>query len=85
MASGRKNRSDEQGAKTGVRQEKVMEEKLLLRVEEVAEMLNIGKSAVYDLMRRRTLVSVKIGRTRRVPVSAVRAYVDRIAEEAESA
>lgn len=85
MASGRKNRSDEQGAKTVVRQEKIMEEKLLLRVEEVAEMLNIGKSAVYDLMRRRTLVSVKIGRTRRVPVSAVREYVDRIAEEAESA
>ncbi|HYN30663.1 MAG TPA: helix-turn-helix domain-containing protein [Dermatophilaceae bacterium] len=62
-----------------------MEEKLLLRVEEVAELLNIGRPAVYDLIRLRTLTSVTIGRSRRIPVAAVRAYVARISEEAESA
>jgi excisionase family DNA binding protein len=36
----------------------------------------VCRSRVYDLMRTRVLPSVKIGRARRVPVSAVRAYVD---------
>lgn len=59
-----------------------MDDKLLLRVEEVAEVLNIGRSAVYDLIRLRVLTSVKIGRCRRVPVVAVRAYVAALTDEA---
>ncbi|MGB5937211.1 MAG: helix-turn-helix domain-containing protein, partial [Ornithinimicrobium sp.] len=50
-------------------------ERLMLTVDEVAESLGIGKSAVYDLMRLRKLASVKIGRSRRVPVEALREYV----------
>lgn len=61
-----------------------MDEKLLLRVEEAARMLNIGRSAVYDLMRLRVLTSVKIGRCRRIPASALREYVDTIAAAARS-
>ena len=45
-------------------------------IEHVAESLGVCRSRVYDLMRTRVLPSVKIGRARRVPVIAVRAYVD---------
>lgn len=50
-------------------------ERLMLTVDEVAESLGIGKSAVYDLMRMKKLASVKIGRSRRVPVEALHTYV----------
>ena len=58
-------------------------EKLLLTVEATAESLNIGREAVYDLMRMRELTSVKIGRSRRVPVECLREYVTRIAAESD--
>ena len=51
-------------------------EKLMLTPEQVAETLGIGRSTVYDLMREGRLTSVKIGRSRRVPVSAVREFAD---------
>jgi integrase len=53
-------------------------ETLLLTVEETAEALNIGREAVYDLMRMRELTSVKTGRSRRVPAECLREYVTRI-------
>jgi excisionase family DNA binding protein len=49
-------------------------EKLLLSPEEAAEALGVGRSRVYDLMRTRQLHSVRIGKSRRVPVAAVHAY-----------
>lgn len=42
-----------------------------LRVEEVAGLLNIGRSTAYDLIRSGRLRSVKIGRRRLVPRDAV--------------
>lgn len=39
-------------------------EKLLLTVEETAELLNVHRSTVYDLIGRGDLPSVKIGRRR---------------------
>ena len=54
-------------------------EKLLLSPEEAAEVLGVGRSTVYDLMRMRLLPSVKIGRSRRVPAEALRQYVSRLA------
>jgi excisionase family DNA binding protein len=56
----------------------VIMERLLLSPDQVAESLGVCRSRVYDLMRTRALPSVKIGRARRVPVSAVRAYVDQL-------
>ena len=53
---------------------------LLLSPEDAAELLGVGRSTVYDLMRMKLLPSVKIGRARRVPVAAVKAYVDRLTE-----
>ncbi len=56
-------------------------DKLLLSPEEAADVLGVARSTVYDLMRMRFLVSVKIGRRRLVPVSACRELVDRLVEE----
>ena len=57
-------------------------DKLLLSLDEAAEVLGVGRSRLYDLIRKRELVSVTIGRSRRIPVAALREYVARITEEA---
>ncbi|WP_246456498.1 helix-turn-helix domain-containing protein [Nocardioides mesophilus] len=49
---------------------------MLLKPEEVAECLNVGRSKVYELMRAGALESVQIGACRRVPRAAVTAYVE---------
>ncbi|AJM78080.1 DNA-binding protein [Rathayibacter toxicus] len=54
-------------------------EKMLLTPEEVAEMLGIGRSTVYNLIGEHLLRSFKIGRSRRVLVSDVQEYVDNLA------
>jgi excisionase family DNA binding protein len=54
-------------------------EKLLLTPEEAADSLRVGRSTVYDLLRLNAITSVKIGRSRRIPVSSLREYVERIA------
>ena len=60
-------------------------EKLLLSPEEAAEVLGVGRSRVYDLMRTRQLTSVRIGKSRRVPVAAVHAYVARLHAQEQAA
>ena len=57
---------------------KAVMEKLLLTPEEAAEVLSVGRTTVYDLIRLDLLASVKIGKCRRVPATAVREYVDRL-------
>lgn len=57
-------------------------EHLLLTPEEAAECLRLHRSTVYDLMRSKALVSVKIGRARRIPADALRQYVERLSNEA---
>lgn len=54
----------------------------LLTVPEVMARLKLGRSTVYDLIRSRRLVSITIGRARRVPADAVRDFIDREMEEA---
>jgi prophage regulatory protein len=53
-----------------------MSERLLLRVEEVAEMLGIGRSKTYELMAAGELPVVRVGRCVRVPAAAVRRWVE---------
>lgn len=55
-------------------------EKLLLTPEEAGAALGVGRSRVYDLMRTRQLPSVRIGKSRRVPAAAVRAFVDQLTD-----
>ncbi|MFG2278775.1 helix-turn-helix domain-containing protein [Streptomyces sp. NPDC002740] len=54
----------------------------LLTVAEVMGRLKLGRSTIYDLIRTRRLPSVTIGRCRRIPASALGAF---IAEEMERA
>ena len=48
-----------------------MTEKLLLTPEEAAEALSLGRTKVYQLIGEGTLRSVRIGKCRRVPASAL--------------
>lgn len=49
--------------------------------EEVAEILKIGRTKVYELLRRGVIRSVKVGALRRVPASALDEFLER--QEAE--
>ncbi len=53
-------------------------DKLLVSPEEAAELLGVGRSTVYDLMRTLALPSVKIGRARRIPTAALRDFVEHL-------
>lgn len=55
-------------------------EKLLLSVEEAAEVLGVGRSTVYDLVRMQLLQSVKIGARRKIPVDACREFIGQLLE-----
>ena len=57
-------------------------DKLMLTPEEAAEALGVGRSTLYDLMRLQEIPSVKIGRSRRIPVSALLDFADRLATAA---
>jgi excisionase family DNA binding protein len=52
-----------------------MHSKLLVSVEEAAQMLSIGRSLVYKLVLSKQVLSVKIGRTRRIPVFALEVFI----------
>lgn len=56
-------------------------EALLLKPEEAAECLNIGRSKVYELMRAGALESVRIGALRRVPRKAVDACIEHLRKQ----
>ncbi|WP_327577878.1 helix-turn-helix domain-containing protein [Streptomyces sp. NBC_00145] len=47
----------------------------LLTVPEVMTRLKLGRSKVYDLIRSRRLVSIKIDGARRVPAGAVQDFI----------
>jgi excisionase family DNA binding protein len=51
------------------------QEPLLMTVMEMATTLHIGRTAAWELVRKHKIKSVKIGRTRRVPVAVVREYL----------
>jgi excisionase family DNA binding protein len=54
---------------------------LLLSVEEGAAQLRIGRSRMFDLIRRGEVLSVKVGGSRRIPYDSLQAYVKRLVEE----
>jgi excisionase family DNA binding protein len=53
-----------------------MGERLLLRVEDVAETLGIERSKTYELIAAGELPVVRLGRCVRVPAAAVRRWVE---------
>ena len=56
-------------------------DKQLLTVVEAAVSMGIGRSLVYRLLMEGELASVRIGRARRVPVTAIAAYIERLEAE----
>ncbi len=50
-------------------------EKLLLRPAKAAEVLGLGRSKTYELLASGVLPSVRIGRSLRVPVEALRVWI----------
>ena len=51
---------------------------LLLTVEQTASALNLGRTVVYQLLKEGLIESVKVGRSRRVPIDALEAYVAKL-------
>ena len=50
--------------------------KLLMTIDEAAQVLSLSRSLMYDLLMSDQIISIKIGRVRRVPVSALTIYVE---------
>ncbi|MSQ08513.1 MAG: DNA-binding protein [Dehalococcoidia bacterium] len=57
---------------------------LLLTPEEAADRLRIGRSMLYELLTARQIESVRINRSRRIPVAALEAYVRRLCDAAQT-
>ena len=57
------------------------DDRLLLRLPEVATRLGLGRSTVYDLIQRGELPVVRVGRAVRVPVGALQRWVERQTED----
>jgi excisionase family DNA binding protein len=51
--------------------------KLLLSIDEAAALMSLGRSAMYALVMRSEVASIKVGRMRRIPLSALQAFVTR--------
>ena len=51
--------------------------KVLLTIDEAAQALSIGRTLLYDLMMRKQIASIKVGRVRRVPMAAIDDYIYR--------
>ena len=49
---------------------------LLLRVGEAGQRLNLGRSVMYELIRSGRLRSVKVGRLRLIPTTALTEFVE---------
>ena len=56
--------------------------KMLLEVEEVAEMLSLGRSKLYSYILSGDLESVKVGRRRLIPPEAVLEFVAKLRSHA---
>ena len=54
---------------------------LLLTPVEAARRLSIARSSLYELLLTGEIVSLKIGRSRRVPLAALAEYIDRKVRE----
>lgn len=57
--------------------------KLLLTVPQAADRLGVGRSLLYEMIRRGEVQSIRLGRARRIPVSALERFVrERLEAEA---
>lgn len=59
-------------------------EKLLAKPSEAADALGLGRSKTYQLIANGTLPSVRIGKSIRVPIEALRRWAEDQAKQAEA-
>ncbi len=59
--------------------------RLLYSIEEAAQLLGIGRTFMFELVATGQIASLKIGRRRKIPSSALDAYVERLAAEQAAA
>ena len=57
-------------------------DRLLLTPEDAADVLGVGRTKLYELLRVGAIESVRIGRARRVPADALHDNVTRLREDA---
>lgn len=60
-------------------------QKLLLRVGEAAEILSVARSRAYAMVAAGEIPSVKLGRSVRVPVASLHAYIASLIKDAAEA
>lgn len=53
-----------------------LSQRLLLRPEEAAAVLGLGRSTIYELLRAGELPSVHIGRATRIPAQALQRWIE---------
>lgn len=56
-------------------------ERILLSIPEAGQVLHLGETKIKQLVMRGELPSVKIGKSRRIPATAISSYVDRLIGE----
>ncbi len=56
-------------------------DRIAVCVEEAAEMLGLGRSTVFELLKDGSLVSVKVGKRRLIPVRELSAFLERLGEK----
>ena len=54
---------------------------MLFTVEQVAQILGIGRSTVFQLIKNDQIESIRLGRSRRIPVDAMQNYVNELRAE----
>lgn len=62
-----------------------MEQRIAYRPEEVAQLLGLGRTTVFELLKSGELESVKAGRARLVPAVAITRWLTGAATETRSA
>jgi excisionase family DNA binding protein len=58
--------------------------RLLLKPDEAADILGIGRSTLYELLAAGRIESVQIGRSRRIPMTVLEEYVEQLRAEQRS-
>jgi excisionase family DNA binding protein len=58
--------------------------KLLLRPTEAAEVIGLGRSKMYELLAKGIVPSIKIGKSVRVPVEGLRAWIKKQTSNADA-
>lgn len=58
------------------RHKEVATQRLLLRIPEVAEVLGLGRTKIYELIAAGAFPTIRVGRAVRVPVTALQKWVE---------